>query len=70
MSQQKLVLGFDIGGTKIGIGLGTGDGKLLGKGRIENVNTRPEDVLPEMVRVARKLVEEAGLKMADIAAAD
>ena len=39
MSQQKLVLGFDIGGTKIGIGLGTGDGKLLGKGRIENVNT-------------------------------
>ena len=68
MTQRKPVLGFDIGGTKIGIGLGTGDGKLLGKGRIENVNTRPEDVLPEMVRVARKLVEEAGLKMADIAA--
>ncbi len=68
MAQQKIVLGFDIGGTKIGIGLGTGDGKLLGRGRIENVNTRPEDVLPEMVRVARKLVEEAGLKMADLAA--
>ena len=25
MAQQKLVLGFDIGGTKIGIGLGSGD---------------------------------------------
>ena len=41
MAQQKLVLGFDIGGTKIGIGLGSGEGKILAKGRIENVNTYP-----------------------------
>ena len=53
MAQQKLVLGFDIGGTKIGIGLGSGEGKILAKGRIENVNTYPEDVLPQSISYFR-----------------
>lgn len=68
MSQEKFVLGFDIGGTKLGIGLGSDQGRLLGKARIENVNTRPEDVLPKAAAEAKRLVEEAGMKMSDIAA--
>ena len=68
MAQQKLVLGFDIGGTKIGIGLGSGEGKILAKGRIENVNTYPEDVLPQLVSTAQRLAGEAGVKLGDVAA--
>ena len=31
MAQEKLVLGFDVGGTKIGVGLGSSEGRILGK---------------------------------------
>ena len=68
MSQEKMVLGFDVGGTKIGIGLGGADGRLAGKARIENLNTYPEEVLPKMVSEAKRLVAEVGLSMADVAA--
>ena len=68
MAQEKLVLGFDVGGTKIGVGLGSSEGRILGKARIENVDTYPEDVLPQMVAEAKKLVAGAGLTMAGIAA--
>ena len=60
MAQEKLVLGFDVGGTKIGVGLGSSEGRILGKARIENVDTYPEDVLPQMVAEAKKLVAGAG----------
>lgn len=68
MAQEKFVLGYDIGGTKIGIGLGSDSGKLLGTARIENVNTYPENILPQLVSEGKRLVAEAGLTMADIAA--
>ena len=68
MAQEKFVLGYDIGGTKIGIGLGSDKGELLGTARIENVNTYPEDILPQLVSEGKRLVAEAGLTMADIAA--
>ncbi len=66
--QQKLVLGFDIGGTKIGIGVGTREGQILAKGRIENVDTYPEDVLPQMVEMSKNLVREAGSEINEVAA--
>lgn len=68
MSQVKFVLGFDIGGTKIGIGLGSSLGNILGKARIENVDSYPEVVLPQMVEESKKLVAQAGLKLSEIAA--
>ena len=68
MAQEKLVLGFDVGGTKIGVGLGSSEGRILGKARIENVDTYPDDILPQMVEEAKKLVAGAGLKMEQIAA--
>ena len=65
---ERLLLGFDIGGTKIGIGLGDASGKLVGQRRIGNVDTDPGDILPQMLRDARELAAEAGVKVSDIAA--
>ena len=64
----RLLLGFDIGGTKIGIGLGDENGKLLDQRRIPNIDTDPGEILPQMLRDARELAAEAGVKVADIAA--
>ncbi|MBO7147638.1 MAG: ROK family protein [Lentisphaeria bacterium] len=63
---EEIVLGYDVGGTKLGIGLVTADGKILGQARIENKDTYPEDVLPQLVTIAGKLVAEAGLTMKDV----
>ena len=63
---MALLLGFDIGGTKIGIGLGDQNGKLYGTCRRDNRNTDPAEVLPWMVTEAKRLVSEAGFSMADV----
>lgn len=68
MTATRYLLGYDVGGTKIGIGLTDGDGKLLAKGRIENKDTHPDDVLPKLVEMAGKLASEAGIAVRDIAA--
>ncbi|MDD3154988.1 MAG: ROK family protein [Victivallaceae bacterium] len=61
MNRDRIVVGYDIGGTKIGVGLADSNGKLLGKARIENKDTRPEEILPLMAETARKLAAEANL---------
>ncbi len=68
MSDVFYVLGYDIGGTKIGIGLASSDGRLLGQSRIENKDTDPADILPQMVAIGRRLAADAGLQMSDIKA--
>ncbi|MBO5725123.1 MAG: ROK family protein [Lentisphaeria bacterium] len=60
---ERVVLGYDIGGTKLGIGLMTESGKVLGKSRIENKDTYPEDILPLLVSNSFDLVKEAGMTM-------
>ena len=65
---MAIVLGFDIGGTKLGIGLGDTSGKLLGNCRRDNRNTDPAEVLPWMANEAKRLVSEAGLTMQQVAA--
>ena len=62
------VIGFDIGGTKIGIGVGDESGKIFGMAKIDNVNTDPGDILPLMVSEAKRLCAEAGIKVSDCAA--
>ena len=47
MAQARYVIGYDVGGTKLGIGLASADGKLLGSAMLPNKDTHPEDVLPE-----------------------
>lgn len=65
--ENEIVLGFDIGGTKIGIGLITADGKILGSRRIENKDTYPDDILPQLVSAAQAIIRENHLASADIA---
>lgn len=65
---MAVFLGFDIGGTKLGIGLGTDKGELLGSVRRDNRNTDPAEVLPWMADAARKLAADAGIAVSDIAA--
>ena len=68
MKKTAYLLGFDIGGTKIGIGLGTADGQLLQSERIDNVNTDPAIILPRLAEIARQQIAAAGLTTADILA--
>ncbi|MCQ2378428.1 MAG: ROK family protein [Victivallaceae bacterium] len=68
IEQRSLVIGFDVGGTKIGIGIGDTRGKLLGTARIPNVNTYPDDILKQMVSEAKRLISEARLTLGDFAA--
>ena len=58
--REKIYLGFDVGGTKIAVSLGTACGKLLGSRRVTSSGRRPEEVLPELADVAKSLVFEHG----------
>ncbi len=68
MSTSAYLLGIDIGGTKLGVGLGTADGAILGNERIDNRNTRPEVILPQIAAIAKKLIAQAGLTAGDVLA--
>jgi len=68
MDKVYHVIGFDVGGTKIGIGLASSDGKLIAQARLENKDTRPQDILPQLVAIAREEVAKVGLSMSDIRA--
>ena len=58
MEKPFYVLGFDIGGTKIAICLGTSDGKLIGSTRVGNQDRDPAEVLPELVAAGKKLLAD------------
>ncbi len=62
------ILGFDIGGTKIAVCLGTDDGKILGSERIDNKEKSPDEAIPEMVAAGVRLLENAGLQKSDLRA--
>ena len=62
------ILGFDIGGTKIAVCLGTSNGRILASGRVDNKERHPDDVLPELVAMGKKLIADAGLKISDVVA--
>ena len=68
MTQARYVIGYDVGGTKLGIGLASTDGKLLGSAMLPNKDTYPEPVLQETLRVSKQLIADAGLKVSDVAA--
>ena len=68
MQKDLVLLGFDVGGTKLGIGLGTSSGRILDGWRMANVDTRPGEVLPRIASEARRMVEKQGLRMEDVAA--
>ncbi len=68
MKKDTLLLGFDIGGTKIALCLGDAQGNIFGQTRIENNDTYPEDVVPQMIAEAKRIVAEAGFTMAQVGA--
>lgn len=68
MSDVFHVLGYDVGGTKLAIGLASSDGRILCKARLDNKDTHPDDILPQLVTIGRKMVADAGLSMSDIRA--
>ena len=57
---MSLLAGIDIGGTKIGIGLGDESGKLFGSSYRDNRDTDPADILPWIVSEIKRLAEVAG----------
>jgi len=65
---ELIVLGYDVGGTKIAVSLGTSAGKILGKEFVPNKDTYPEEILPKLVEISRKLVAAAGLEMKQVRA--
>lgn len=65
---EKYLIGFDIGGTKIGIGLGTTDGKIVQSDRIDNKNTDPAVVLPQLAAIAKELMAKENINSKDVLA--
>jgi len=61
------LIGFDIGGTKIAVCVADSAGRILAKERIDGGTSQHYDqVLPQLVEIAHRLVADAGLKMSDL----
>jgi glucokinase len=58
---EKKILGFDIGGTKIAVCLGDGTGKIINSERISSIGISPEEVLEKIAKTGDKLLEGAGI---------
>ena len=67
MTDERIFLGFDVGGTKIGIGIVSESGKFIAGDRIENKDTNPDDILPILVEKTNKLLADNNLQKSDIA---
>ncbi len=63
------VLGYDIGGTKIAVCVADSTGKILASDRIPSGAARNYDeVLPEMVELGKRVVQNANLQLSDLRA--
>jgi len=67
MSKDFPVLGYDIGGTKIAVCLGSSNGQIIASRRIDSARRNPDKVVPEMVQIGQKLLADAGLDQAELA---
>jgi predicted NBD/HSP70 family sugar kinase len=63
---EKFYPGFDIGGTKIGIGIVSESGRLIASDRIDNVNTKPEDILPILAEKVKKMLSDNNINKENI----
>ena len=63
---EKIYPGFDIGGTKIGIGIVSESGKLIASDRVDNINTKPEDILPILTEKVNKMLSDNNISKSDI----
>ena len=61
------ILGIDIGGTKLAVGVATPDGRLLADARgPSGASDGPGAMIDRVVELSREAVERAGLRLADI----
>lgn len=68
-ARDRLLLGMDVGGTKVVIGLGRGDGEILAERRLEPwASGSWQQDLDRLAREGRALVEQQGLLPSDLAA--
>ena len=65
---NKYLIGFDIGGTKIGIGLGTTNGVIVQSDRLDNKNTDPAVILPRLAAIAKELMAKENITGKDVLA--
>ncbi len=65
---EKIYPGFDIGGTKIGIGIVSESGRLIASERFDNIDTKPEDVLPALAEKTKKMLSDNNINFSDIPA--
>lgn len=65
---MKSLLGIDIGGTKLGLGLGDENGNIFSSRYRDNRDTSPDEVLPWIVAEAKSLAAENNLTLDDIEA--
>lgn len=63
MSDNFMVLGFDIGGTKTAVCAADAAGEILASVRIPGKDRPPQDVLPEITAAGKTLVKDAGLEL-------
>lgn len=64
-----LYIGVDLGGTNIAVGLVDEDGTILYKDDTPTIATRPiEEIVKDMCDLCKRVVEEAGCTMDDVAA--
>lgn len=66
MSVEQIFLGYDIGGTKIAVCLGTSAGKLIETQRIDNFNRDSNDVLREMIEMGQEMIKKHKLTVTAI----
>ena len=62
------VLGYDIGGTKTAVSLGSSDGKIIASERLSSKDKTPDEVLPELVEIGKKLLADTGIKASNLRA--
>ena len=66
-NETKKVLGVDIGGTKIAICIADTNGEIVASDRVPSGATAPyEQVMPQIIDVAKKVAAKAGLQLSDI----
>lgn len=67
MIKGDLILAVDLGGTKTAAALVTSAGDLFHRAQEPTCQSGPRDGIAQIARLARRLIQEAGLKMSDAA---
>lgn len=69
-NRPPYILGIDIGGTKLAVGLGTPSGALIAQERIPTQSVEgPEAVVARLIQLCHRVVEKAGVRWQEVAAA-